>query len=85
MLRSCVFLFRFILITHNSDLSVPYHIYDKQLLEHPLLIRWFSKNIDAEYKDHMKMEALPIGLKNPRISKQYNERNHVFDIEPYLG
>ena len=47
--------------------------------KHPLLIRWFAQNIDPEYKDHEKMEAIPIGFPNSCI-RQYQ----VEDLEPYL-
>jgi hypothetical protein len=49
---------RFILITHNSDdtLPGPYSF----LLEHPLLIAWFTQNKGPE--DHSKLYALPIGI-----------------------
>ena len=71
--------FRFILITHNSDYPVPRHRPDRRLLKHPLLIRWFAQNIDPEYRDHAKMEAIPIGLPNQRV-KQYQ----LADLEPHL-
>ena len=71
--------FRFILITHNSDYPVPRHRQDQHLLKHPLLIRWFAQNIDPKYKDHKKMEAIPIGLPN-----QCMQLYQLADLEPYL-
>lgn len=49
---------RFILITHNSDdtLPGPYSF----LLEYPLLIAWFTQNKGPE--NHPKLHALPIGI-----------------------
>ena len=70
--------FRFILITHNSDYPVPRQRADRRLLKHPLLIRWFAQNIAHEYRDHKKMEAIPLGLPNRCIGYQLS------DIEPYL-
>ena len=70
---------RFILITHNSDYPVPRHRPDRRLLKHPLLIRWFAQNIDPEYRNHEKMEAIPIGLPNQCV-KQYQ----LADVEPFL-
>ena len=74
-----LFSFRFIVVTHNSDFSVPRHSQDQNLLDNPLLIRWFAQNINPKFKDHMKMEAIPLGLENPNI------RNYqISDIEPHL-
>ena len=74
-----IYCFRFILITHNSDYPVPRHKSDLNLLKHPLLIRWFAQNIAPEYRDHGKMEAIPIGLPNQRVG-QYQ----LSAIEPHL-
>ena len=78
-LRHIMHCFRFILITHNSDYPVPRNRPDLNLLKHPLLIRWFAQNIAPEYRDHEKMEAIPIGLPNRRVG-QYQ----LSAIEPHL-
>ena len=69
---------KFIVVTHNSAYSVPRHVQDQELLKHPLLIRWFAQNVSPGYSDHEKMEAVPLGLENPR------QRGYGPDIEPYL-
>ncbi len=32
-------------------------------------LRWFSQNLKQEFKDHPKMEAIPIGLPNRRVGQ----------------
>ena len=70
---------KFIVVTHNSAYSVPRHVQDQELLKHPLLIRWFAQNLSPGYSDHEKMEAVPLGLENPRVRGYL-----ISDIEPYL-
>ena len=70
---------KFIVVTHNSAYSVPRHVQDQELLKHPLLIRWFAQNVSPGYSDHEKMEAVPLGLDNPRVRGYL-----ISDIEPYL-
>ena len=49
----------FTLITHNSDYGAT--LEDLDLLNHPLLIKWFAQNCECS---HEKLAALPIGLAN---------------------
>jgi len=52
---------RYILISHNSDLSCPNQY--KYMLEDPLMIAWFAQNTDLAYQ-HPKFFPIPIGLAN---------------------
>lgn len=49
----------FILVTHNTDHSIPAH--NASYLDHNKILAWFSQNIDRE---HAKLFGLPIGLAN---------------------
>lgn len=51
----------FILVTNNSDLTIPDHIQEeyKILIEHPLLKHWFAQNCVIS---HQKITRIPIGL-----------------------
>lgn len=51
---------KFILITHNSDLSADY--LHSNILSNPNLVKWFATNVD--YK-HEKLHPIPIGIANP--------------------
>ena len=51
---------RFILLTNNSDMTIPSDIKNaSQLLEHPLLVHWFAQNCTTT---HAKLSHIPIGL-----------------------
>jgi hypothetical protein len=52
--------FNFILLSGDSDTTVPHDVFNeaRQILQHPLLIRWYSQNCTAEGK----LFNLPIGL-----------------------
>ena len=73
----------FILITAEADVTIPYNNYSKQiescysLLNNPLLIKWFSINVDYS---HPKLIPIPIGLPKhiPYIVHKINE-------QPYMG
>lgn len=49
---------RFVLITHNSDDTLPESY--AFLLDHPLLVAWFTQNKGPE--SHPKLHPLPIGI-----------------------
>lgn len=49
----------FIIITHNSDYSVPMNEADERMLDNILLIRWFAINPKSY---HAKMIPIPLGL-----------------------
>lgn len=49
----------YILITHNSDYTVPQHF--AHYLDDPKLFAWFGQNIDRQ---HPKLFPIPIGLAN---------------------
>jgi hypothetical protein len=51
----------FVLITHNSDENIINKETVNNILEHPLLIRWYGQNVDYV---HPKLRFLPIGLAN---------------------
>jgi len=53
--------FKFILVSGDSDITVPQDIREEsqQILEHPLLIRWYSQNCTEPQE---KLFQLPIGL-----------------------
>jgi hypothetical protein len=50
---------KFVLISHNSDANIN-ETY-MQILEHPLLVKWFAQNVMME---HPKLHILPIGIAN---------------------
>ena len=50
---------RFVLVTHNSDISVPTEPNSLKMLENPKLIRWFAQNAAIS---HPKLEPIPIGI-----------------------
>lgn len=72
----------FVLVTGDSDESIPYHREQSTdiLLNHPLVQKWFTQNLDVEGKKHPKLEYLPIGMdfhtlqKNPET---FMEKRHV--------
>lgn len=53
--------FHFILVSGDSDMTVPEDVREEaqQILEHPLLIRWYSQNCTEPQE---KLLQLPIGL-----------------------
>lgn len=50
---------RYILLSHDSDVSVPNGTFSTNMLQDPQLIRWFALNPKIS---HPKLEALPIGI-----------------------
>lgn len=54
---------QYILVTHNSDVSLPTPRW-KRLLEDPKLLFWFAQNTDIAHHD--KLTTIPIGLSNRR-------------------
>ena len=51
----------FVLITHNSDENIINKEIVNNILDHPLLIRWYGQNIDYV---HSKLRFVPIGIAN---------------------
>lgn len=51
----------FILVTNNSDWTIPDDVQEdyNELIDHPLLVHWFSQNCIIE---HPKITKVPIGL-----------------------
>ena len=58
---------KFILVTHNSDKSVPKTVKSKKMLrQNPLLIKWFAQNPAIV---HPKLIPIPIGMENLHYHK----------------
>jgi len=55
----------YILVTHNSDRSIPDYFYE--FLEDPKLLCWFG--INAMIRKHPKIKPLPIGVENALFGK----------------
>ena len=56
---------KFILVSGDSDVSMPFEGYEEYLDSHKLIV-WFSQNLTA---NHPKLKHLPIGLDYHTISK----------------
>lgn len=61
----------YILVTHNSDLSIPGPFLG--FLDDPQLIGWYGQNVDT--KPHAKLHPIPIGLGNryTSVGKQFEK------------
>jgi hypothetical protein len=63
----------FKLLTNNSDSTLPddYPSETQQILNHPLLLKWFSQNWTG---DHVKVIRIPIGLDYHSLSPNKNKK-----------
>ncbi len=68
---------KFVLLTHNSDLSAPVGPGSLRLLEHPHLLCWFAENAA---RAHPRLRPVPIGLQN----QQWGRSGVVDRIEKFL-
>ena len=69
---------KFIMITHNSDYSRPEGRQSIQMLDNPLLIKWFVMNPSMA---HPKLVPVPIGLEN----QWFKQAGFFKDLEPWLA
>jgi hypothetical protein len=61
----------FVLITHNSDLSITQEMSDF-IINLPNLKLWFGQNIDCK---NNKINSLPIGLENPKNWTKFSKKD----------
>lgn len=65
---------KFILITHNSDLSINSSY--KKLINSPYLVRWYCVNCEIK---HQKVIAIPLGIQNYRYHN-YGITKHFISV-----
>ena len=86
---------KFVLVTHNSDNSVPKEKHSLKMLEDPKLVHWFAQNAAL---DHPKLEPISIGIMRQghqdgsgqtelwdKLLQQELEEGSVRDIDLYVN
>ena len=71
----------FVLVTHDGDEFAPPGVKSSGMLDHELLLHWFSVNAD---RSHPRLTAVPIGLMD---SRHLAEGQHSADrakLEKYI-